>query len=67
LDGKNSALYGDGFDGHHSPAVSPDDSKILFLRKRFAKPAQPYLFTVGKTSGTRITSAEGFFYEPVWR
>lgn len=67
LDGNNSQLYGDGFDGHFMPVVSPDDTKVVFLRERFGKPPQPYLFTVGKTSGTRITRIEGVFSEPVWR
>ncbi len=67
LDGKNSALFGDGFDGHDSPVVSPDESKIVFMKKRFGKPSHPYLFTLGKTSGTRITRTDGFFAEPVWR
>lgn len=67
IDGKDSQLFGDGFDDHFDPAVSPDETKIVFMREQFGKPPQPYLFTLGKTSGSRITRIEGVFAEPIWR
>jgi len=67
LDGTKSELFADGLAKHGTPAVSPDETKVIFARYEKGKLPQLLLFEFGKIKGTLVTKAQGFTGTPVWR
>ena len=66
LDGSHSELFADGFKGYVMPAVSPDESKILFVRDDINH-SQLVLIEMGKSTGKPVRHVAGFTARPVWR
>ena len=67
LDGTKSELLADGLARHGTPAISPDETQVIFTRYEKGKLPQLLLFEFGKTKGMPVTKAEGFIGTPVWR
>ncbi len=67
LDGTKAELFGDGFKGHGNPAVSPDETKVIFKRYSEGEIPQLILFDIGSTNGKPVTTDGGFLSQPVWR
>jgi hypothetical protein len=67
LDGTRPELFADGLAKHATPALSPDETKVIFTRYEKGKLPQLLLFELGKSTGTPVTTAKGFTGTPVWR
>jgi hypothetical protein len=66
LDGSGTELYADGMPNHGMPALSPDETKVLFLRFGGKHSPELVLFDFGKSEG-RVIEVPGFVSQPVWR
>jgi WD40-like Beta Propeller Repeat len=67
LDGTKPELFAGGFKDYRTPAVSPDEKRIVFVRYEKGKTPQLTLFEMGKTEGKPAVQAGGFIGMPVWR
>ena len=67
LDGTASELFADGLAKHGMPAISSDETKVIFTRYDQGKMPQLRLFEFGKSTGTSVTKAAGFTGVAVWR
>jgi hypothetical protein len=67
LDGTKPRLFADGLPNHGQPAVSPDESKVIFARVEKGKLPPLILFEMGKSQGKEIVKAPGWTGLPVWR
>jgi Tol biopolymer transport system component len=67
LDGTKPEIYADGMKGYDTPAVSPDESQIIFAKFEKGKLPRLMLFDWGDTNGKPIVNAGGFTGIPVWR
>ncbi len=67
FDGTQVELFGDGFKRHGTPAVSPDETRVLFNSFSDGEVPQLLLYEVGSGKGAPATKAPGFLSQPVWR
>jgi hypothetical protein len=67
LDGSEPKLFANGMKGYGTPAVSPDETRILFALFEKGKLPQLTLFDLGKTEGKLVVRSVGFTGNPVWR
>jgi hypothetical protein len=67
LDGTKSELFAEGLKGYGFPAVSPDETKIIFTRFEKGKAPRLMVFEFGKADGKPAVQAKGFMGTPVWR
>jgi hypothetical protein len=67
FDGTKPKLYADGMKGYVNPAVSPDESQIIFAKYENGKFPQLMLFYWGDTNGKPLVKVDGFVGRPVWR
>jgi hypothetical protein len=67
LDGTKPELFAGGLNGYGTPAVSPDETRLIFARYEEGKGPQLVLFQSGKTEGKPAVRAQGFTGMPVWR
>jgi hypothetical protein len=67
LDGSKPELYADGMSDHATPAVSSDETKIVFVRHEKGQLPDLRLYEFGKTEGRSVSKEPGFTGTPVWR
>jgi len=67
LDGSNAELYADGLSGYAFPTLSPDESRIIFMRSRPPLPPEPILFRLGDKEGRPINAPPGFYAKGQWK
>lgn len=67
LDGSNPELYADGLVGHGSPAVSPDEKQIVFVRYEKGRVPELRVFEFGKAEGRPAVQDPGLTLSPAWR
>jgi hypothetical protein len=67
LDGTKPEVFAGGMKGYGMPAVSPDETRVVFVRYEKGKLPQLTLFALGKTNGKPAVHADGFTGVPVWR
>lgn len=67
LDGSAPELYADGLKGYGMPALSPDESRVIFAYYEKGRLPQLILFEIGKSKGKPVGHSEGFTSMPIWR
>jgi len=67
LDGTKPQLFADGLQKHGTPAVSPDEKRVIFAQYEKGKLPQLLLYDMGKNQGRPIVKASGFTGTPIWR
>jgi len=67
LDGRNVELYAGGMKGYGFPAVSPDGTRLVWMRFETGKMPQPVIQTFGSTAVTELDLGPGLWAGPAWR
>ncbi|HTI71175.1 MAG TPA: hypothetical protein VMF06_14490 [Candidatus Limnocylindria bacterium] len=67
FDGKSPNLYADGLKDFSSPAISPDESQIVFIRRQIGQWPEVFLFDFGSSTGKMVRTVEEFEGIPIWR
>lgn len=67
LEGKNAALFGNGYKGYGWPAVSPDGQQLLMLQENPPQPNRPVIFPFGQANGQPLSNEPGMWGFPAWR
>ena len=67
LDGTDPQPYLAGMLNHYFPTVSPDGTRLLFLRFDGGDPPRPYLFRLGEHTGKPASAEAGVWELATWR
>jgi hypothetical protein len=67
LKGGDVNRYADGLPDYTNPALAPDGKRLLMMRMRVTRNAEPTILLLGDSEGELATQAPGLWLNPSWR